>query len=135
MIPNFNLYLTDWNEIFVRVHGIDGLKNPSEAYVTIAYFEWKYRTDMSESLEAFKKQELFANYSPKIATWALETIQKKSAQTDPDQHDSAFRMALKGNKQQEERYWKITDCCGVCDFEAVCPIDGNTYLLGFNYGH
>lgn len=47
------------------------------------------------------------------------------------------RVALKGNTAQTRRYMrqKSAGCCGFCDVEAVCPIDGKTYLLGFNCGH
>ena len=46
------------------------------------------------------------------------------------------RVARKGNTSQVRRYksQRAGGCCGFADFEAVGP-DGNTYLLGYNYGH
>lgn len=47
------------------------------------------------------------------------------------------RVALRGNTSQVRRYnhAKASGCCGFCDVVEVCPVDGKTYLLGFNYGH
>lgn len=47
-----------------------------------------------------------------------------------------FRVALKRNSSQRRRYRNVQKrgCCGSHDFEAVGP-DGETYLLGYNYGH
>lgn len=69
-----------------------------------------------------------------VRDWAYSKLEE--LQRDCDFVDNS-RVARKGNTAQVRRYKRQRDngCCGFHDSEAVCPIDGKTYLLGFNFGH
>jgi hypothetical protein len=69
-----------------------------------------------------------------IREWAGSRISALAQGLDCVDND---RVALKGNTAQMRRYMrqKNRGCCGFHDSEEVCPVDGRTYLLGFNFGH
>ena len=48
-----------------------------------------------------------------------------------------YRVADTRKSSQMRRYksQKANGCCGFFDQAFECPIDGKTYLIGFNYGH
>lgn len=69
-----------------------------------------------------------------IGAWADGRIQ---ALAEGESCVDNYRVALKGNTAQMRRYRRqqAAGCCGFHDTEEVCPIDGKTYLIGFNFGH
>lgn len=70
----------------------------------------------------------------KIVAWAEDRLAELYAGEDCVDN---MRVALKSDAEQvglfEEQ--RRRGCCGSSEFEEVCPVDGRTYLLGFNYGH
>lgn len=89
-----------------------------------------FRRQLNEA----KTKEWEAVIRGPVADWADGRIQ---ALADGELCVDNSRVALKGNTAQMRRYrrQKAAGCCGFCDVEEVCPVDGKTYLLGFNYGH
>lgn len=69
-----------------------------------------------------------------IVRWAEQALTR--LEMDCDFVDNR-RVALRGNTGQVRRYkaQRARGCCGFHDSEEVCPVDGKTYLLGFNFGH
>jgi len=55
------------------------------------------------------------------------------------EYDDNFRVAVKGNKLEEDNYYKLSSegCCGFEDVEVILKADDQNYTImyGFNYGH
>ena len=74
-----------------------------------------------------------------IANWLNQKIKDIIGYDEYPKYDYAdnFRFALKDSEREVRAYEEKQDrgCCGSYDGEVKCPIDGRTYLIGFNYGH
>jgi hypothetical protein len=81
-------------------------------------------------------------------TWVIEAYRAsvnafwEGTEEDEYQYADTFRLARKGNEQEEADYETIRQfgCCGSVDTEFVLtnPDDSNevvTVMWGFNYGH
>jgi len=71
-----------------------------------------------------------------IKLWLHNHITKIIDEDDYEYADNV-RYARKGDKKQVLIYKQQQEhgCCGFYDGEVKCPIDNQTYLIGFNFGH
>jgi len=69
-----------------------------------------------------------------VVAWIRERLNFHSSSRD---YTDNFRAACKTDLNQLSLYDQQynSGCCGFADRIEVCPIDGKTYKLGFNYGH
>lgn len=74
-----------------------------------------------------------SEYGPKVAKFLQAQLKlEEDKKYYPDNH----RYAKKSDRSSVDRYkyHQKKGCCGFKDFE-VTALDGEVYMLGFNYGH
>lgn len=71
-----------------------------------------------------------------VVEWLRDELQRQIASADDPCVDNE-RVANTNVPSQIEKYeQQVTKgCCGFHDVTVLCPVDGNTYKIGFNYGH
>lgn len=82
------------------------------------------------------QEKSYEQFLPKdISSWAERHIQEEVEAMEAMCVDN-WRVARLGNSPQMRRYRRQQKrgCCGSHDIIRRGP-DGNTYMLGFNYGH
>ena len=117
-----------WNSVsdFMKWLGMSNIKGAQQ-----------WARDAYKSIRRARSSALTKSWEdvlPKeIRIWAWEELRKISK--DDDFCDN-WRVAKLGNTAQVRRYksQRKHGCCGFSDVKRV-GIDGNKYLLGYNYGH
>jgi hypothetical protein len=97
--------------------------------------EWvEFRKDIKYALYSDMSKDWSTVLPDNITLWASRRLNELSR--DESCVDN-YRVAKVGNTCQERRYrrQKNRGCCGFYDIVDLCPIDGKSYRLGFNYGH
>lgn len=94
---------------------------------------WRHSERM-EAIQDEAHEARVAALKPGVYAWILSRLDALSKDEFCVDND---RWADKSKSNAVRRYYKhrSTGCCGFHDSEEVCPIDGKTYLLGFNFGH
>lgn len=67
------------------------------------------------------------------AWWEAE--QASAGDDQPYEFCDSFRLALKGNAEEEAAFDAAVTCCGSVDVELGPSPLGNRYIYGFNHGH
>ncbi len=99
------------------------------------HHEWElFKTDARRAIFTPEVKEWCDVLPDKIALWASRRLQEISR---GESCVDNYRVARVGNTCQERRYRRSVKrgCCGFQDIIDVCPHDGLSYRLGFNYGH
>lgn len=70
----------------------------------------------------------------RIVAWANDCLSELEENYDCVDN---VRVANSRKSSQIRRYMRQKDngCCGSFDVKKTCPVDGQVYYLGFNYGH
>ncbi len=90
---------------------------------------WKIKLAKAEG----SVKDYFDVLPVEICQWAENILEKEVDESCMDN----YRVANIRKSCQMKRYKRTYKhgCCGFFDEKRVCPIDGNTYLIGCNYGH
>lgn len=94
-----------------------------------------YKSLRQERMEALAKPTYEEYISdPRVIRWLTERLNEEARKYSCVDN---FRAANIRRKSQVRRYKKARDngCCGAFEKEVWCTVDGNRYIIGFNYGH
>lgn len=83
-------------------------------------------------LRAYYESDPCVRYGVKVGNWLWKQIEEYSHQCRDN-----CRFARADSNKEKRHYGRLKrgGCCGFFDERVKCPIDGNTYLVGCNYGH
>lgn len=99
--------------------------------------EWvEFKNDILKQYY-YSQEKFWEDVLPeRVALWASRKLQQLK-QTHGDSCTDNYRVARVGNTCQERRYrrQRKNGCCGFFDCIEICPINGLSYRLGFNFGH
>ena len=120
-----------WNALIAeRTKGL----RPREARNETKWLRGWRHAERMEAIQDEAHEARLAALKPGVYAWILSRLDALSKDEFCVDND---RWADKAKGNAVRRYYKqrSTGCCGFHDTEEVCPIDGKTYLLGFNFGH
>lgn len=122
---NYEIHFAELSELQAIVGS-----EAKEFWEELSYEHHLYQYDnlyLRDDIERYFKNK-------EIANWLFV---KLNSMINENEYADNYRFALAGDSITTAlyEYRAKKGCCGSIDEETICPIDGNKYYIGCNFGH